>query len=143
MFRHVTSATSWGNSDFYNLFLPEITLLPVPKTRIGDLTMYISSRGLLTRNSIISIRLGNLIVVIIDGRVQHRRKTYDALRSMKTPSLSFEQSKDCDPYLGGRPPPDPSPLSTSCPRFACPCLPGKEGTGGRPPPDPSPLSTLC
>ncbi|KAI5649340.1 hypothetical protein M9H77_35345 [Catharanthus roseus] len=39
------------------------TLLPVPETRIGDLTMYIPSRGLLTRNGIISIRFVNLIVV--------------------------------------------------------------------------------
>ncbi|KAI5666634.1 hypothetical protein M9H77_16487 [Catharanthus roseus] len=73
MSRHATSATSWGeNPDFYNPFPPEIdcpvsypTLLPVPETRIGDLTMYIPSRGL---NDIISVRLVNFIVVIIDGR---------------------------------------------------------------------------
>ncbi|KAI5670769.1 hypothetical protein M9H77_11133 [Catharanthus roseus] len=46
---------------------------------------------LLTRNGIISVRLVNLIVVVIDGSVQHRR--------MKAPSLSFKQSRDWDPYL--------------------------------------------
>ncbi|KAI5682073.1 hypothetical protein M9H77_03301 [Catharanthus roseus] len=73
----------------------------------------------LTRNDIISARSVNLIVIVIDGTVQHRRfirnhlcyrrsskdvvflsKTYDALRSMKAPSLSFEHSRDWDPYLG-------------------------------------------
>ncbi|KAI5669565.1 hypothetical protein M9H77_19418 [Catharanthus roseus] len=61
-----------------------LTLLPVPETRIGDLTMYIPSRGLiqgslelfffqviviirfrLTKNGIISVRPVNLIVIII------------------------------------------------------------------------------
>ncbi|KAI5678004.1 hypothetical protein M9H77_08954 [Catharanthus roseus] len=71
----------------------------------------------LTRNGIISIRSVNLIVIVIDYTVQHRQfirnhrvtaiicsgkdvvflsKTYDALRSMKAPSLSFEHSRDCD-----------------------------------------------
>ncbi|KAI5668136.1 hypothetical protein M9H77_17989 [Catharanthus roseus] len=54
----------------------------------------------LTRNGIISVQSVNLTVVVIDGSVQHRRKTNDALRSMKAPSLSFEQSRDWDPYLG-------------------------------------------
>ncbi|KAI5649593.1 hypothetical protein M9H77_35598 [Catharanthus roseus] len=53
----------------------------------------------LTRNGIISVQSINLIIVVIDGSVQYRRKTYDALRSMKAPSLSFEHSRDWDPYL--------------------------------------------
>ncbi|KAI5667390.1 hypothetical protein M9H77_17243 [Catharanthus roseus] len=36
-------------------------------------------------------------------RAYHARfKTYDALRSMKASSLSFEQSRDWDPYLVSR-----------------------------------------
>ncbi|KAI5653893.1 hypothetical protein M9H77_31080 [Catharanthus roseus] len=53
----------------------------------------------LTRNGIISVRSVNLIVIVIEGTVQHRRKTYDALRNMKATSLSFEHSRDWDPYL--------------------------------------------
>ncbi|KAI5658546.1 hypothetical protein M9H77_27339 [Catharanthus roseus] len=46
---------------------------------------------LLTRNDIISVRSVNFIVVVIDGAVQHRR--------IEAPSLSFEHSRDWDPYL--------------------------------------------
>ncbi|KAI5662005.1 hypothetical protein M9H77_21328 [Catharanthus roseus] len=59
----------------------------------------VNIRFKLTRNGIISVRSVNLIVIVIDGTVQHRRKPYDALHNMKAPSLLFEYSRDWDPYL--------------------------------------------
>ncbi|KAI5652547.1 hypothetical protein M9H77_29734 [Catharanthus roseus] len=70
---HTTSATSLGR-------IRITTLLPVPATRIGDLTMYISSRGLFTRYRIIFVRMVIRIIAVNNGWVQHRRSACDIIR---------------------------------------------------------------
>ncbi|KAI5653463.1 hypothetical protein M9H77_30650 [Catharanthus roseus] len=73
MSRHATSATSWGRIQISMSF-------PVPATRIGDLTIYISFRVLFTRYDIIFVCLIIRIIVVINGWVQHRHFACDIIQ---------------------------------------------------------------
>ncbi|KAI5675388.1 hypothetical protein M9H77_06338 [Catharanthus roseus] len=120
-----------------------LTSLPVPETQIGDLTMYILSRGLLSPN----FRKPSLWKIFEhtipawtrnvpdppgsdwEGGVKPKLKDGISKYGLSNGSTGCE-APTC-PCTCPRPP-NPSPLSTSYPGSACLCLPGKGRTGGRP-----------